>query len=311
MNKVLIMLSTYNGEKYLREQLDSLYAQEGVDIHILVRDDGSKDNTLGILKKHKEQNGKMTILPAANAGAAKSFHLLAHYAFTEMPEFDYYAFCDQDDVWLGNKLISACDYLNKSTSQYKLYYGPATLVDGNLTPLHTPFAKIVNNLEANIFASRSLGCTQVFNKAMLEKFVFLHEYVINARDGVFVPLHDGWMSLIAYALGADVIVNEESHILYRQHEHNVVGANENILNRTTRRFKRFFSGTCPKSTKCRLVLDVMGIEIPESNRKILAMCANYKKNIASRFKLATYSRLYQYSGLDNLGLSATILTGTF
>lgn len=311
MNKVLIMLSTYNGQKFLREQLDSLYAQEGVDIHILVRDDGSKDYTLELLRDYKEKNGKMTILPASNAGAAKSFHILAHYALTEMQKFDYYAFCDQDDVWLKDKLYKSCISLNKSTAQYKLYYGPAILVDGCLNPLETSSSKIVNNLEANIFASRSLGCTQVFNKALLEKFVSLFEYINTAKPNDYIPFHDGWLSLIAYALDADVIVGEEPLILYRQHGHNVVGANENHFIRTIKRVKRFLGGSCPKSSKCKLVLKFLGDDIPQANYQLLDLCANYKDSFVKRIRLATTSKLYQYSVADNICLLVTIVTGTF
>ena len=311
MNKVLIMLSTYNGQKYLREQLDSLYAQEGVDIHILVRDDGSKDDTLEILKDYKEHKGKMTILPTPNVGAAKSFHFLAHSALYEMQMFDYYAFCDQDDVWLKDKLYKSCISLNKSTAQYKLYYGPAILVDGCLNPLETASTKIVNNLEANIFASRSLGCTQVFNKALLEKFVSLFDYITNANSNDFIPLHDGWISLIAYALDADVMVGEEPLIFYRQHGHNVVGANENYFIRTKKRLKRFVNGSCPKSSKCKLVLKYLGDDIPQANYQLLDLCANYKDSVAKRIRLATTSNMYQYSVADNIGLLATIVSGTF
>ena len=104
-NKVLILVSTYNGEKYLPEQLDSLYAQEGVDIHILVRDDGSKDNTIGILKNYQGSKGKMTIIEGENIGAGQSFLALINEATTNYPDYDYYAFCDQDDVWYGNKVV--------------------------------------------------------------------------------------------------------------------------------------------------------------------------------------------------------------
>lgn len=311
MNNVLIMLSTYNGGEFLREQLDSLYAQKNVKFHVLVRDDGSKDCTLEILEEYRRNYGMMDILSDVNYGAAKSFHLLAHYALTQMPVYDYYAFCDQDDVWFINKLQVSCEALRACCDNYKLFYGPAMLVDAGLNQLHSPCATIVNNLEANIFASRSLGCTQVFNRALLEKFDSLYSYVVNAKRGDFVPLHDAWMSLIAYSLSANVIVGKEPLMLYRQHGNNVVGANDKFMKRTLGRFKRFFGGTCPKSTKCKLVLDNIGKDMPEENFELIEMCANYKKNFISRLKLAACYRLYQYTLADNLGLFATIITGTF
>ena len=146
---------------------------------------------------------------------------------------------------------------------------------------------------------------------MLEKFVSLFDYVSNANPDDFIPLHDGWMSLIAYALDADVIVGDEPLMLYRQHGHNVVGANENYFKRTTKRLKRFVNGSCPKSSKCKLVLKYLGDEIPQANYQLLDLCANYKDSVVKRIKLATTSNMYQYSVADNIGLWATIVTGTF
>ena len=120
-HNILILLTTYNSRKYIREQLDSLYAQQDVRIDILVRDDCSTDDTLELLRDYKEKNGKMTILPASNAGAAYSFHILAHYALTEMQKFDYYSFCDRDDVWLKNKLYISCISLDKTKALYKFF----------------------------------------------------------------------------------------------------------------------------------------------------------------------------------------------
>ena len=104
MCSVLVMLSTYNGEKFLAQQLDSLYKQKKVDVFILVRDDGSNDKTLEILNQYKDKYGKMIVLAQSNIGVAQSFFSLMYYAVTEMPKFDFYAFCDQDDVWFENKL---------------------------------------------------------------------------------------------------------------------------------------------------------------------------------------------------------------
>lgn len=309
-DNVLIMLSTYNGEKYLREQLNSLYNQTGVDIHILVRDDGSKDKTLDILNEYSQKYGAITILPSVNVGAAKSFHLLAYYAYQEMHKFDYYAFCDQDDVWQNQKLSYSCEALNNTKCKYKLFYGPATLVDKDLNLLGSS-VKIINNLEANIFSSRSLGCTQVFNWDLLEKFVSLHNYVVNARNTDYIPLHDGWISLMAYSLAADVIIGDHPLIFYRQHSNNVVGMNESHVERCLKRIMRFRKGLCPKSSKCRLIIETVGNCIPPSNYKLLSLCAFYKTNYKSRLKLAFYSKLYQYSLIDNIGLFFTIITGTF
>ena len=96
MNKILILMSTYNGEKYLSEQLNSLLLQENVNIKILIRDDGSTDNTHKILNFYSSNYPNISWYTGENKGPALSFMDLLFNA----PESDYYAFCDQDDVWL-------------------------------------------------------------------------------------------------------------------------------------------------------------------------------------------------------------------
>ena len=138
MKTVIVLLSTYNGTKYLSEQLDSLYSQNGVDIHIIARDDGSKDNTVEILKSYQNKFGKMTILAEDNVGCAKSFFSLIHYVCQSKDlKADYFAFCDQDDVWLPEKLKRAAEKLDTEEAERKLYFCSANFVDSNLNYLAT------------------------------------------------------------------------------------------------------------------------------------------------------------------------------
>lgn len=96
MKTVSVLLSTYNGEKYLREQLDSLLVQQGVDLRIIARDDGSKDTTVEILKEYAGKDTRVSFFEGKNVGPAQSFFDL----IMKSPDSDYYAFCDQDDVWI-------------------------------------------------------------------------------------------------------------------------------------------------------------------------------------------------------------------
>ncbi|MBR7166470.1 MAG: glycosyltransferase [Bacteroidaceae bacterium] len=99
---VQVLMSTYNGMQYIREQLQSIYAQQGVDLSLLVRDDGSTDGTLQLLDE-EQQAGRLSWYSGKNLGPAFSFWDLLHNA----PEAPYYAFCDQDDVWDADKLAVA------------------------------------------------------------------------------------------------------------------------------------------------------------------------------------------------------------
>lgn len=99
---ILVLMSTFNGEKFIREQIESILAQENVNIKLLVRDDGSTDKTLDILNEYKNK-GKLNYYIGKNLGPQLSFmHLLQNAPYCE-----YYAFADQDDVWLKDKLSTA------------------------------------------------------------------------------------------------------------------------------------------------------------------------------------------------------------
>ena len=125
MKKVQVLLSTYNGEKYLKEQLDSIIAQKGVDVHILARDDGSKDDTIKILEGYEN----IDIIKGSNIGVCKSFFELIN----KSGEYDYYSFADQDDVWDCDKLVIAINKLEKCNSKPAVYASNTRLVDANLT----------------------------------------------------------------------------------------------------------------------------------------------------------------------------------
>ena len=97
---VLILMSTYNGEAYLRKQLDSILHQDKLKVHLMVRDDGSTDHTCDILAEYGEKY--------------RSFSILAEKALSFPEPVDYYAFSDQDDIWMPNKLKTACRYLEEA-----------------------------------------------------------------------------------------------------------------------------------------------------------------------------------------------------
>ena len=131
METVCVLMSTYNGEKYLQEQLDSIINQVGVNVRILVRDDGSTDSTTDILNNYKRE-GYLDWYSGTNLKSARSFMDLVNRA----PESEYYAFSDQDDYWLPTKLQVAVNVLKSADSRKSaLYYSRTTLVDENLLPI--------------------------------------------------------------------------------------------------------------------------------------------------------------------------------
>ncbi|MBR4115330.1 MAG: glycosyltransferase, partial [Bacteroidales bacterium] len=117
LEKVCVVLASYNGQKYIREQLDSIAAQEGVEVSLLVRDDGSRDATQEILEQYQNA-GALRWYTGAHLNVAQGFLELLRNA----PEADYYAFCDQDDVWLPDKLAAAVAMLKQENPALPLMY---------------------------------------------------------------------------------------------------------------------------------------------------------------------------------------------
>lgn len=278
MKSVLILLSTYNGHKFLREQLDSLYAQEGVDIHILARDDGSKDNTVDILNEYYQKNGRMSILAQENIGCARSFFFLMSYAVTEMPQYDYYAFSDQDDIWHPDKLHRAIEQLNESKEQKKLYFCSANFVDANLRFLAKYHIDDIVNYRTCLYKQPAVGCTMVFTRSLLED--------ANRIGDDVVELHDAWLLKCACYLNAYIISDETPMINYRQHGHNVTTAYKNSLRRFFIAFKdRVIKRRGVHFLVCKKFYEIYKNDMPEYKRKFMECVINYKKSFHNTFIL--------------------------
>ncbi|MFA5983873.1 MAG: glycosyltransferase family 2 protein [Methylococcaceae bacterium] len=229
---VEILLSTYNGSAYLDELLSSLLQQDFTNFTVRIRDDGSTDSTLDIIAKY---NAKLTIKVTAgsNLGAAKSFFELLEHADANA---GFYAFCDQDDVWLPQKLSRAVACLQQEdSSQALLYCSRQWITDkalqvNRLSELPGRPLQLGNALIENVVT----GCTVVINQQARQLLV---GRIIPADD---IIMHDWWFYIVISALGK-VIFDQQACILYRQHGANTIGANQGIV-RWLARIKRFMVG---------------------------------------------------------------------
>lgn len=314
MNSVLVLLSTYNGECFLRQQLESIFAQKNVCYHILVRDDGSTDNTKLILKEYKEQYGKMTLLFEENIGAIRSFYALMQYAVTKMPKYDFYAFCDQDDVWFEEKLNIATCCLNLMPNMPKLFYSDVKKVDSNLISLNeSSCIKTINNIYACIISNHILGCTQVFDYTLLEKASMIAnnaDYFL--KEFKTLPYHDSWIARVAYAIGANVFYYKEPLIYYRQHANNVVGSERSWKNLMFKRIKRYIKGKSrDKSTYCMYLLKLYSKDMPKEQLLFIQTCAECNESVWKKIKLIFNRNIYQYGFFENFCLMMMIFFGKF
>ena len=185
MKTVTVLVSTYNGQKYLSKQLDSLISQVGVDMKIIVRDDGSSDGTRQILRNYAQTYSNIQLLFEDNCGAEESFNKLCQYSL-QQDLTDYYAFCDQDDVWDNDKLSIAIQSLEKFDHLVpNLYFSNLRMVDDTLSYIRDFY----NEKEVDIDNKLSLvqiftyGCTCVFNQSALSIYC-----KVNNKS-----FHDNWI----------------------------------------------------------------------------------------------------------------------
>lgn len=227
-HSVAVVLATYNGEKYLREQLDSLLRQKGVRVSILVRDDGSTDGTHAILDEYQSK-GLLKWYTGEHLNVQKGYLDLLKHA----PDADYYAFCDQDDVWDDDKLLFAVTELDDlPDDKPAMYYCGQRLVDENLKLMSVHKVAADRSDHANFLISNVAGCTAVFNKALLD--------AVNSAEPEFILMHDSWLFKICLALGGSYYVDSAARINYRQHGGNVAGLNSGVKGKL-RQVKRYIN----------------------------------------------------------------------
>lgn len=213
METVQVLMSTYNGEKYIREQLDSILKQTYPAVKILIRDDGSSDKTTSILKEYAEEYENITYYEGTNVGVIQSFLQLLKDSDDSAK---YYAFADQDDVWLPEKIERAVEKLKSSQKTIPLLYcSDLYVTDEKLNIIKIddkrPRPSLGNALVQNICT----GCTAVMNHALRD--------IINQTSPVNIVMHDWWFYLVA-SLKGDVIYDNTPHMYYRQHGSNEWGA---------------------------------------------------------------------------------------
>lgn len=215
MEQVLVLMSTYDGERYLREQIDSILAQEGVKVHLLVRDDGSKDNTCLMLDEYSQRYNNIDVVKADNVGFVKSFSKLIEMAQDYPIHADYFAFSDQDDVWMPKKLKIAVEYLSKIDQDKPLLFSSNSIyVDENMKELGLFHKEEPYRTKENVMIyPTEQGCSMVFNINAIKLYNF-HKPNIS--------WHDRWMVFICNFMG-EMMYCHEPLFYYRLHGDNTLG----------------------------------------------------------------------------------------
>lgn len=226
---VAVLMSTYNGEVYLRDQIESVLQQSGVNVTIYVRDDGSKDATMQILKEYEEK-GKLILLDIpGNLGPGVSFMELLY----TVPTHAYYAFADQDDIWKPEKLIVGIRMLEEQSNGIPGLYcsNQILFVDEKETQMRFS-APPSHTLISCICGNHISGCTMLFN------YELYNIAAAGKADAslIKIRLHDTWMITVALITG-NVIYDHNSYIDYRIHSNNTVGLRSGRFKRLVQKLK--------------------------------------------------------------------------
>lgn len=209
--RVVVLLSAYNGRRFIGEQIGSILSQLPPAGRLIVRDDGSSDGTPDIVEAI--QDSRITVLRGVNLGFSRSFLSLVVEA---PPDVDMVMFADQDDVWMPDKIQRAWAHLQTMSSEPALYGSAQLLVDEHLRPLEPtrPWPR-GPSLQSALTENIITGCTAAFNGPALR---------LLQKAGIpqSVHLHDWWVYLVISAFGKVVWDNVPS-IYYRQHGQNQIG----------------------------------------------------------------------------------------
>ncbi len=219
MEKIDILLATYNGEKFIKEQLDSILNQTYTNFRLLISDDNSTDNTKNIIKEYEEKDNRIKcFFQKENLGVVANFEFLLKQVNSK-----YYMFSDQDDIWKENKI--EISFKKMESTNCDLVYTNLEVVDKDLNTIYPSYWKLkglenkvkkYNNFEALYLNNFITGCT------MLVKSEYINKILPLPNNSKYI-LHDYWIALIISQIGKIKYV-DESLIKYRQHKKNNVGS---------------------------------------------------------------------------------------
>lgn len=297
IERVAILLCTFNGERFLAQQLESIARQTYSNWFVVVSDDGSTDSTLDLLHEYAERwgNDKLSVRQGPGRGYAANFLAVT---CDDSIESDFYAWSDQDDIWQENKLESALQLLREvPTHTPSLYCGRTELIDAyganiGLSPL---FARPVGFANA-LVQSVGGGNTMVFNHAARKLFQ-------QAGPGLDIVSHDWWAYLLVSGSGGRVSYDACPTILYRQHDANLIGSISGVraqLKRVRMLFRGRFRGWNQKNIAA---LESIRLQLNEESRKRLDLFQRARSSRGlARIIWLRRSGVYRQSLWGNFGL---------
>ena len=302
--KVNILMSTYNGQQFLAEQIRSIQEQSYTDWTLFIRDDGSSDNTKEILKDFERQDSRIHLIDSDksdNLGVIKSFHKLVNH-----DRADYYFFSDQDGVWLPNKLeLSLKEAQNYLADLPLMVYMDLKVVNQDLEIMtesmvksqsHHANTELVQELTENTVT----GGVAMINHALAEMW----------QETDDILMHDWYLALLASAFGNLVFIDQPGE-LYRQHSDNVLGART-----LSKRFKKWIRPHILFAVYWDLIKNsqkqashLLQMPLSQSNRELIeAFVTIMDKSMLERFRILRKYGLRKNKAFHTLVFTTLIVT---
>ena len=302
--RILVMMSTYNGEKYLREQINSILNQKtSYEVHLRIRDDGSKDRTCEIVEECIDRHpDRVELIRGHNLGYNGSFFSLIQGA----RGYDYYSLSDQDDVWADNKLQIACDAIDRTGKGIPVLYASTSyLVHDDLNPYGITRQKertmdLYNTIVQNICP----GHTQVMNNCLIE--LLQREIDI---DRIYV--YDSWIANMANLYGV-LLFDNDPHTYYRQYAGNQLGSGVGKIGQLIRSVTRNKNGDGLKYRKqIEYFFEYNYAKLSEGEYFYEIDRFVNAKTFSARLKYSLSGRLYRQSSMETVLLYLAIIFGRF
>lgn len=300
--KVAVLMATFNGEKWIQEQVESILRQENVHLTLFVSDDCSVDCTVAILNEISKRDDRVVLLPIGRkfGSAGKNFYRLL--CDVDVEDFDYIAFADQDDTWSPGKLERHIELIRQFSYE---------AVSSNVTAFwENGKIKLIDKSQPlrtfdYLFEAAGPGCTYVMSKRLsLLVRALLRDPASSAQD---VALHD-WLSYaVCRAMRWEWYIDPEPSVLYRQHSANVLGASSGFWAKVNR-FRKLKDGWY--RTQVKTVLQVCNFLIKDPDYMRIA-CALHSHSYCERLRLIKYLSSFRRKLSDRLSLGLAICFGIF
>jgi len=295
---VAILMAVYNGAAYLPAQLDSLLAQDHDNWSLIVGDDGSTDATPGILRAFAARH-PATLVSGPRKGAAAHFMALIRHAARHAAPGHYLAFCDQDDVWLRDRLSRGVKALGACGEDRPALYCSRTWITGP-------------DLEGcRLSAGRPRGPS--FRNALVQNIASGNTILLNpaaarlletaAEEVTEVVVHDWWVYQLVTGAGGQVIHDDDPTVFYRQHGLNQIGENSSAMAKFRRIWQMLRGDFRAWNTVNLAALTRLSHHLTEENRRIMQDFAAMRRGpLPQRLARLWQLGLYRQSRMSTLAL---------